>query len=102
MLSAADPTLDLFVLELVFYASFLPASFLGFLCMRLPVHTGSKNDVLTDRCCIERGARRMTFFETKLWPCPSLRHSRVNVFLHDGGADSAGDLHFLVVIVKAI
>src|SRR5947207_2907550 len=102
VLSATDPTLDLLVLELVFHASFLTASFLSFLRMRLPVHTGPKNDILADRCCIERGTRSMTFFKTKLCPCPSLRHPRVNVFFHDCGADSAGDLHLLVVIVKSI
>ena len=53
VLSAADPTLDLLVLELILHAALL-ATFLLCLCrLRLPVHARPEGDVLTHRGRLE-------------------------------------------------
>lgn len=46
--ATANPTLNLFVLELVLHAALLTTLLLGLLGLRLPVHAGTEHDVLTD------------------------------------------------------
>ena len=102
MLSAANTTLDLLVLELILHAALLAAVLLRLRGLCLPVDAGSENDVLTDGGSIERGSGSVALLETELGPGPPLRNLGVHMFPHDGGLDPAGDLHLLALVVEAV
>lgn len=102
MLSATDSAFDLLILQLILHASLLASGLLRLLRLCLPVHAGSENDILADRGRIERWTGGISLLETELGPCFSLRHSRVDVFLYNGGADSACGFHFLAIVVKTV
>lgn len=102
MLSAANTTLDLLVLELVLHAALLAALLLFFLGVRLPVDGGTEHNVLTHGGGIEGRSRGVALLETELLPFAAFGDLGVDVFADDGSLNSAGDLHFLVVIVETV
>lgn len=102
VLSAANTTLDLLVLELILHAALLAAVLLRLRSLCLPVDAGSESDVLTDGGSIERGSGSVALLETELGPGPPLRNLGVDMFANDGGLDPAGDLHLLALIVEAV
>ena len=101
MFSAADTALDLLVLELILDTA-LFALLLGLRCLRLPVHAGSENDVLTDGGRVERRSGGVALLQPKLGPAAALGHLRVDVFANDGRFDAAGHFHLLAVIVEPV
>jgi hypothetical protein len=102
MLSAANTTLDLLVLELVLDAALLGAGLLSLRGLSPPVHTGSEDDILADGGGVERGARGVALLEPELGPRPPLRDLRVDVLPHHGRLDPAGDLDLLALVVEAV
>jgi hypothetical protein len=101
MLAAANPALDFLVFKLVFDAPLL-AGLLGLLRLRLPVHAGSENDIFTNGCSIEGWSGRVAFLDAELRPCPALRNLRINMFLHNGGANPTGHLDLLPIVVETV
>lgn len=102
MLSAANTTLDLLVLELVLHAALLGALLLGLLGICLPVNLRAEDDVLADGGSVEGGTGGVALLESELFPFAAFGDLGVDVFADDGGLNSAGDLHFLAVIVEAV
>lgn len=102
MLSTANTTLDLLVLELVLHAALLGAILLFFLGVCLPVNSGTEHDVLTHGGGIEGRSRGVALLKTELLPFAAFGDLGVDVFADDGSLNSAGDLHFLVVIVETV
>lgn len=102
MLSAANTTLDLLVLELVLDAALLGASLLRLRGLSPPVRTGPEDDVLADGGGVERGTRGVALLEPELGPRPPLCDLRVDVFSHHGRLDPAGDFDFLALVVEAV
>jgi hypothetical protein len=102
MLSTANTTLDLLVLELVLHAALLGALLLGLLGICPPVNGGTENDVLADGGGVEGGTGGVALLESELFPFAAFGDLGVDVFADNGGLDSASDLHFLVVIIEAV
>lgn len=102
MLSAANTTLDLLVLELVLDAALLAASLLLLLGLSLPVDAGPENDVLADGGGIERGSGSVALLQTEFVPGASLSDPGVHMFADNAGFDAAGHLDLLVVVVEAV
>lgn len=102
MLSTANTTLDLLVLELVLNAALLGTLLLFFLGVCLPVNLGAEHDVLTYGGGVKGGTRGVALLETELLPFAAFGDLGVDVFADDGGFNSTGDLHFLVVIVETV
>lgn len=102
MLSAANTTLDLLVLELILNTTLFATCLLGLLCLHLPVYTGSENDVLTDGRGVERRTRGVALLQTEFGPRPSLRDLWVDMFSHNCRLDSAGDLYFLAFVIETV
>ena len=102
MLSTANTTLDLLVLELVLHAALLGAILLFFLSIGLPVNGGTEHNVLADGGSVEGGTGGVALLESELFPFAAFGDLGVDVFADNGGLNSAGDLHFLVVIVEAV
>lgn len=102
MFAAANPTLDLLILELALERVGLAAFLLGLFGLRLPVHARSENEVLAHRCRVKRGTRRVTLFQAEFRPRLSFCDCGVDVFLDHGRADLARGLHLLAVIIKAV
>lgn len=102
MLSTANTTLDLLVLELILHAALLGTLLLGLLSVSLPVDAGAEDDVFADGGGVEGGTGGVALLESELVPFAAFGDVRVDVFADDCGLNSAGDLHFLVVIVVAV
>lgn len=102
MLSAANTTLDLLVLELVLNAALLGALLLFLLGVRLPVDGGTEHDVLTNGGGIEGRSRGVALLKAELLPFAAFGDLGVDVFADNGSLNSAGNLHFLVVIVETV
>lgn len=102
MLSTANTTLDLLVLQLVLHAALLATLLLGLLSVGLPVDTRTEDDVLADGGGVERGTCGVALLETELVPFAAFGDLGVDVFADNSGLNSAGDLHFLVVIIVAV
>lgn len=102
MLSTANTTLDLLVLQLVLHAALLATLLLSLLSVGLPVNAGTEDDVLADGGGVERGTGGVALLETELVPFAAFGDLGVDVFADNSGLNSAGDLHFLVVIVVAV
>lgn len=102
MLSAANPTLDLLVLELVLHAALLAASLLLLRSLHLPVHARPENNVLAHGGCFKRGSRRVALFQTELGPRSALCDLRVDLLADNGRFDASRHFHFLVVIVESV
>lgn len=102
MLSTANTTLDLLVLQLVLHAALLATLLLSLLSVGLPVNAGTEDDVLADGGGVERGTDGVALLETELVPFAAFGDLGVDVFADNSGLNSAGDLHFLVVIVVAV
>lgn len=98
MLSAANTTLDLLVLELVLELILRVALLLGVLA---PVEAGSEDDVLTDRGGVGGRASAVLCALAKLAPCFSVGYTGVDDFFVRDVADSAGGLDLVSVLVDA-
>ena len=101
MLATANTTLDLLVLELVLHATLLGV-LLRLSSLGLPVCAGTEDHVLAHGGRVEGGAGRVALLEAELGPRPTLGHLWVDVLANNSRLDSAGDLHFLVLIVEAV
>lgn len=99
MLPVADAALDLHVLELLL--GVVPGLLL-LLAVLLPRHAGAEDDVLAHARRVEARPRRVALFQPKLGPAFALGHAGVDVFLDDGGADAAGGLDALAIVVEAV
>lgn len=102
MLSAANPTLDLLVLELVLHAALLAAGLILLRSLHLPVHVRPENNVLAHGGCVERGSRRVALLQTEFVPRSALCDLRVDLLANNGRFDASRDLHFLAVIVESV
>jgi hypothetical protein len=102
MLSTANTTLDLLVLQLILHAALLATLLLSLLSISLPVDAGAEDDVLADGGGVERGTGGVALLETELLPFAAFGDLGVDVFADNGGLNSAGDLDFLVVVIVAV
>jgi hypothetical protein len=98
MLPVADTTLDLLILQLV-----LDAADLGLLLLRVlaPVHRRLEDDVFAHGGRVQRWSGLVLRGKTEFREVFSLGDARVDDFFVDGGADAAGRLDLLAVVVVA-
>lgn len=99
MLSHADPTFDLLVLELFLEAAFVR---LVLLLIRLPVDAGSEHYVLAHGGRVEGRPWCMALLEAELGPRFPLGHSRVDMLLDDRSSNLARSLYLFAVVVETI
>jgi hypothetical protein len=98
MLSAANTTLDLLVLELVLELILCVALLLGVLA---PVEARSEDDVLANGCGIGSWASAVLGALAEFAPCFSVGYAGVDGLLVGDVADSAGELDLVSVLVDA-
>lgn len=101
MLSTANTTLDLLVLELVLHTALFALLFL-LLRVCLPVHRRAEGDVLAYGGGVKGRTRGVALLESELLPFAAFGDLRVDIFTDDGSLDSASNLHFLIIVVKAV
>ena len=98
MLSVADTTLDLLVLQLVLHA--LSIGVVGLILGILaPVNAGSKDDVLADRGGIMGRTGTVFCASAKLAPCFAVGNARVHSLGVCGHANTARGLDFLTLVI---
>lgn len=101
MLAFADTAVYLFIPQLILNALLL--SLFGLvLAILLPCHARPEHDVLTHRRGVEAGTRRVVFLETKLGPCSSLGHARVDSLANDSGTNATCCFDLFAFVVDRV
>lgn len=99
MLSSTDTALDLLVLQLVLHASGLWLLLLGILA---PVDRWLENNILADGGGVQCWSWLILCGKSKLCPCLALCNSWADNLLVNSGANAAGGLDLLSVVVQVV
>ena len=103
VLAVADAAAHFLVLQLVAHAlllAFLLAR--SILPVSLPGHARAEDDVLAHARGVEGGADGVSLLEAELGPAAPRGDGGVDGLADDGGADAAGGLNALAVVVEAV
>lgn len=102
VLPAANPTLDLLVLELILHAALLATLLLCLRRLRLPVHARPEDDVLTHRGRLERWTRDVTLLVAEFRPRSPLCYLWVDILADNRCLDPSRHFDLLAVFIESV